>query len=215
MNTFCFPKGTPDEFLNWIYQIEDNDNKDQNSKEDIISEFVRLSNPEWNENQGVDSYYDRFMEAVNDIIYYFILPYTIHQKLPTEKYSFFVQQVNKLRVKHMEAEANARKLVMGAYEKSNKCIVVLDKRFPWYNTLIETEALFVINPSNRGGYHLQCIPSKAGSNEFKVLLPSDWMHTPPDGCTFIHRKLFIAAFSDVSNAIDAANDVLRMITMKK
>ena len=64
--------------------------------------------------------------------------------------------------------------------------------------------------SNRGGYHLQCIPSKVGSNEFKILLPSSWIDTPPNGCFFVHRKLFIAAFSDLNYAIDAVNDVIKI-----
>lgn len=109
----------------------------------------------------------------------------------------------------MEAEYSARETVIKAYVESNRQVVVLDKRLPWYNTLIETEAQFVINPSNRGGYHLQCIPTKVGSNEFKLLLPSSWINTPPDGCSFVHRNLFIAVFSDLNYAIDAANDVIK------
>ena len=205
-----FPNGAPTEFLEWICQIEDNDNKDVGSKEDLISEYVRLNNPEWNEDQSVDNYYDSFMEVVEVIINLFITPYITYPQLSTDNYSFFVEQVKKLRIKHMEAELTAREFVIKAYEESNRYVVVLDKRLPWYNILIETEAQFVINPSNRGGYHLQCIPSKVGSNEFKLLLPSSWINTPPNGCSFVHRKLFIAAFSDLNYAIDAANDVIKI-----
>ena len=206
---YLFPKGAPTEFLKWICQIEDNDNKDVDSKEDLISEYVRLSNPEWNEDQSVDSYDDSFMKVVKVIINRFITPYITHQQLSADNYSFFVEQVNKLRTKHMEAELAAREVVIKAYEESNRHVVVLDKRLPWYNILIETEAQFVINPSNRGGYHLQCIPSKVGSNKFKLLLPSSWINTPPNGCSFVHRKLFIAAFSDLNYAVDAANEVIK------
>lgn len=201
---FLFPNTIPKELLDCIRQVEDYDNKYSDAMENFLCEFVRLRNPEWDE-ANTSRYIDvAFFSTVEDVSEHFFKPYLVSTHLPTEEATFFTDTIKRLREKHSEAEARAETQLMEAYAHSNRTVVILHDRFPWYSFLIPRPTLFVITPSNRGGYHLQSIPVAFGSNVFKKYLPETWLQTPPAGCTFVHNKLFLAAFSSLEYAKAAA-----------
>ena len=198
----------PNKFLAHISQIEDYDNKYPDAEEDYISKFVRLCNPEWNEDQSDLSMNKLFLKTVSTIRIHFLTPYIALKELPENEYLFFANEINRLSKKHEEAEMEAAKYFSVALASRNDDIVLLPIRMPWYSFLIPSKARFVINPSNRGGYHLQCIPIEIGSNIFKQLLPAEWLDITPLGCTFVHQHLFIAAFDTEEHAILAAQNII-------
>lgn len=198
----------PVELMEYICQVEDDDNKCSDTTDNFLTTFVRLSNPEWDENQSKHSLDVAFLSTVEYIKDYFLKPYLYATNLPVSNVLMFKNSIKILLNKHNQAEKRAKYEVMKAFKNSDGKIVVLPLRLPWYNFLIPTSALLVINPSNRGGYHLQCIPTCVGSNAFKIYFPISWLQNPPFGCFFVHSELFLAAFMEEQQAVDAAQQII-------
>lgn len=118
---------------------------------------------------------------------------------------FAVQILINLRQK-VRGKLKAREIVHIALESSDGEIVCLPRFAPWHDVLVPSDAKFVIYPSQRSGYNLQTIPVELGSQEAKIPLPSSWLEPAnvPDGCSFVHKGLFIAAFDTMDNAVKAA-----------
>ena len=62
---------------------------------------------------------------------------------------------------------------------------------------------FAIYPSNRGGYNVQQVDES---------LPAEWLEEKPQGCTFVHAGLFLAAFETKEAALEA---VLPLVSKSK
>jgi len=93
--------------------------------------------------------------------------------------------------------------MMEDYESSDKNIVILDEYLPAIERLIPTSAKYLLFPSNRGGWNLQAVPKAFCEYGNKENLPAEWLSVKPEGCTFVHRKLFLAAFSTKELALKA------------
>ena len=90
-------------------------------------------------------------------------------------------------------------------------IVVLPRYVPWHEfaTAEWSNAVFVIHPSNRGGYMVQCVPPDAEHGfQQRLPLPESWLAEKPDGCTFVHKALFCASFDTQESAIAALSTLL-------
>ena len=202
-----FGTSAPPTLIEHIRQIEDYDNKVPESKEDFLSRFVRLCNPEWDDDVVKMQYDKLFEDTVAQVRDHFLKPYIYDRFLSETNKLYFSTRILELAKKHDLAEQRASTAILKALQESNGYVVILHSRLPWYNFLIPSSALFVINPSNRGGFHLQCIPKQQGSNVFKQLLPVSWLTEPPSGCDFVHNRLFIASFSNCHDAVKAAYDI--------
>ena len=90
-------------------------------------------------------------------------------------------------------------------------IVLLHQYVPWKPVLVTSSAEFVIFPSVRGGYSLQCIPKDFnGKTGNKVPLPSSWWGRPTEklveitgvsDITFCHASGFMAVVGSVDSAL--------------
>ena len=83
-------------------------------------------------------------------------------------------------VKNAAAKAKAQKVVDEAIEESKESIMILDTYVPWQEFIFASkntkakEILFVVFPSNRGGYNWQCVPDALGSFGQRKTVPSEW-----------------------------------------
>ena len=116
------------------------------------------------------------------------------------------QLVRKERIKDA-----AKATVLEAYAKMKDRTVVLERYLPWQNALVPTDALFVIYPSVRGGYVVQCV-SLPDSNTPKLPFPEKWrgleknelaLISGIDGLSFCHKNGFLAAADDLNAALAA------------
>lgn len=114
-------------------------------------------------------------------------------------------------VGNLQSQERAANLVHQALKESDGQVVVLGRYLPWHDILPETTALFVVFPSNRGGYNLQCVPPEAGSFEKKVPLPAEWAGKSVQelseflpGLSFCHPGRFICGADTVETAVKAA-----------
>ena len=108
---------------NFVQPLDLNDNTgEQNSLADAIGSF----NPVWD--SGEDS----------DACFWRAVP--------------FAKQVLENEIAAANAVNRADETVQNAYKNSKDGIVVLPDYMPWKNGLYKTDALFVVYPSQRGGY---------------------------------------------------------------
>lgn len=116
----------------------------------IISSF----NPTWDSSEDPD---EAFIKAVE-----------------------FAETVFENTLKNATAKAKAQKIVDEAIEKSQDHIMVLDRFVPWQEVIFSSEnakaseVLFVVFPSNRGGYNWQCVPDVLGGFGQRKPVPSEW-----------------------------------------
>lgn len=75
-------------------------------------------------------------------------------------------------------------------------VKVFDTFIPWQDYAMEQGINYAIFPGREeGSYNLSCVRG--------VNLPSEWLQNKPEGCTFVHQGLFIAAFSNKESAVKA------------
>ena len=197
----------PQELLEQIDMIEHVDNGATHPLYDHneynLATFANVMNPTWNSNANSDS---RFMEAVTLFREHLVEPMMEGRYSKSDELA--MRSVYETRLAESEqALKDAEYLVTNAYNASKDRIVVLPQFAPWQSYLVDKDADFVIFPSNRGGYNLQCVPPELGSFDKKVELP-DWHgDVKPEGMTFEAPGLFIAGFDTLEHALNAAKQV--------
>lgn len=167
------------------------DSVDNGIGSDNLSTAVALMNPLWNEEQDYDS---AFENAVH----------------------FAVTILKRLILKE-NAKQEALDEVTEALQKSTDGIVILNRFAPYEELLVPTETVFVIYPSNRGGYNIAAVPSELNSRENKISFPKEWCQVSDDklseltGITslrFCHKNGFLAATETMDDAIQAAKTAI-------
>lgn len=124
---------------------------------------------------------------------------------------FIISVVSKIR---------AKSRVEDAIENSKNQILILEKFMPWKEFLLDSEnekaknILFVVFPSNRGGYNVYAVPKENGSFESRKLFPAKWAGLKDEElskisgvatATFCHTNRFICATKTKEDAIKIAN----------
>lgn len=163
--------------------IQGLDLSDNTGSENTLSYAISLFNPSWNEESNGDK---EFFEAVE--VAKKILNKLINTELSTLKAKTIVEQI---------------------YNNSDdKEIIILDKHYPYKEALVNTEAKFVIYPSNRGGYAAQGVPINNNTVTLKKDFPKRWLNNKPDYIRFIHNSLFLITTDTLDMAIKACEEAL-------
>lgn len=118
-----------------------------------------------------------------------------------------------------DSKEKAKKFVEKSIEESADSIMILDKFLPWKECLLQSKnpkaekILFVIFPSNRGGYNIYSVPKELDSFESRKLFPKDWAglkdqklqeKTEVRTATFCHIGRFICCTENKEDAIKLA-----------
>ena len=173
---------------NFVQPLDLNDNTgEQNSLCDAIGFF----NPAWDSKEDPDECFFRAVELAKQIL----------QK----------------QIDTANAVNRADDKVREAYRQSKDGIVVLPCYLPWKNGLYRSDALFVVYPSQRGGWSAQCVPDRK-TKRSKLPFPQSWAGQPPEviaqksgleGITFCHASRFLISADTRETAIAACRQVLR------
>ena len=173
---------------NFIQPLDLNDNTgEQNSLCDAIGFF----NPTWDSPDSAD---DRFFEAVA-----------------------VAKQILTRQIEAANAVNRADEKVRAAYAASRDGIVVLPCYLPWKNGLYKTDALFVVYPSQRGGWSAQCVTDHR-TKKPKLPFPASWAGQPQEviearsglaGISFCHASRFLITAADKQTAVAACRLVLK------
>jgi uncharacterized UPF0160 family protein len=172
---------------NFIQPLDLNDNTgEQNSLADAIGSF----NPLWDSKDDPDECFWRAVPVAKKIL---------------ENEIAAANAVNR-----------ADDTVRRAYANMKDGIVVLPAYMPWKNGLYKTDALFVVYPSQRGGYSAQCVTDHR-TKRSKQPFPPAWAGKPEAqlrqisglGLRFCHPSRFLITADDKETAIEACRRTLR------
>ena len=78
------------------------------------------------------------------------------------------------RIAEVNGIRRAKAVVEQAIEQMQDGIVVLDRYAPWKQFVVQTDALFVVSPSQRGGFSAQAVPVSAQDNALRLPFPAEW-----------------------------------------
>ena len=128
----------------------------------------------------------------------------------------FAQTVLENEIAAANAVNRADAAVQRAYKNARDGIVVLPGYMPWKNGLYKTDALFVVYPSQRGGYSAQCVTDYR-TRRSKVPFPAAWAGKPEEelrrvsglGLRFCHPSRFLITADDRDQAVEACRRALR------
>ena len=112
----------------------------------------------------------------------------------------------------------AKILVETALIHSRDHIVILPRFAPWKMTLQSSQSLFVIYPSQRGGYSAQAIPSEFDPKELRCAFPEAWAGISTEELplisgvktlTFCHKSCFLISTGLLEDAILACKIAMK------
>jgi uncharacterized UPF0160 family protein len=162
-----------------------------------IAEIVDLYNLNWDEQYKDDKKMTdvQFASAVD-------IAYKILARM------FFRAEAND------KAEKAINKIVQ---ESAGKQIIVLDRYIPWRDQFIDTDAKFVVYPSNRGEWNAQVVKMEKGITTAKIDFPAEWAGLRGEnlenvsgikGLTFCHPALFLCAGETKEALIQACEQAI-------
>ncbi len=165
----------------FVQPLDIDDNKGTGN---VLAGLIGAFNPPWDSNEDADAAYYQAVDVARALL---------GRKLR----SLAAVERGKQRV----AEA------LGSIEDG---LVVLDEYIPWKPVLVESDAQFVVFPTPRGGYSLQCVPKDYnGKTGHKVPLPPAWHARPeaelqalsgvPD-VSFCHASGFMCSVGSIEGA---------------
>lgn len=150
------------------------DFSDNTGEDNELSNLIKKFNPTWDEKMDSD---DAFWKA--ERVAYQILENEFRYRLSVNK---------------------ADGLVEEAIASSIGNVVELSRFMPWKKQVCQTDKKYVLYPSNRGGYAVQCVPVGEHNKELRQAFPEQWRGrtakelqeiTGISGFTFCHTSGFL------------------------
>lgn len=106
----------------------------------------------------------------------------------------------------------ARAMVTQALERAQGGIVILERFAPWKMVLVDSDAEFVVYPSQRGGFNAQAVPDSQDTSVLKCPFPQEWAGLEPEALRelsgipnlrFCHNNRFLIGADTLEDAIAA------------
>ncbi len=121
----------------------------------------------------------------------------------------FAQKILDQKIQKQIRNLEEETYVMDVYQSmEDKRIVILPKYASFHDVLPDTEAVYVIYPSRRGGYSAQGVTKNADTIELKKDFPKDWVEKLPDYLTFCHTSRFLISANTLEDVIKACIEAL-------
>ena len=153
-----------------------------------LAAAIGAFNPCWDEDDDPNQ---NFEEAV-----------TVAKAILTRK----IAEVNGIR--------RAGTLVKAAVAQMQDRIVTLDRYAPWKSFVVDSDALFVVSPSQRGGFSAQAVPMSQQDNALRLPFPESWAGKSADELQsltgiatlrFCHNNRFLISADTKEDAIAACH----------
>lgn len=159
-----------------------------------LASIIASFNPNWDEDVDADI---RFMDAIN------LAKIVVKNE--------FESEISKLK---------AKSKVENAINCSENDIMILDEFMPWKEFILESnlnkakDILYVVFPSNRGGYNVYAVPKEEGSFENRKSFPKEWAGLRDENlqkvtgvktARFCHTACFICTAETKEDAMKLAN----------
>lgn len=193
MKQFCTPEQAVKEAAhfdeNFIQSLDLDDNTGCGNQ---LAGAIGVFNPSWDSTESADSCYEKAVALAKEIL---------------EKKFDSVRSIQK-----------ARSFIQESLQKAVDNIVVLDKFAPWKSVLVNSDALFVVYPSQRGGYSAQGIPKDSETRELKCYFPESWAGKTTEELrkisgietlSFCHRGRFLISAGTLEDTMKACKDAMK------
>ena len=169
-----------------VYPIDQADN---GIKQNLLSQSIKSMNPCWNSNETEDEAFEKALAVAKSVL--------------------------KATIDHANASVEATDVVLESYLASpSEEILILDEYIPYSKAVHDNpklkNVLFVVYPSQRGGWNVQTIPKEMGQFVNRMDFPKDWLgHADPDrGIHFAHTSNFLIACDTKEQAIKVAEEAV-------
>ena len=113
-----------------------------------ISDIITSFNPPWDSEKTSD---ECFFEAVQ-----------------------FAKTILEKKFEYTKSLMRGKSIVVDCYKNSSDKIAILPRYIPWKQALVDTDAEFVVFPSDRGGFNAQVIPKSKKDKEPRINFPKEW-----------------------------------------
>lgn len=191
LGTKFFAKEDADRFDEHFIQPLDLD--DNTGCGNLLSSVISAYNSGWDEQLNQDACFARAQALAKDILWQ--------------------------KIKATKTILRAHDVVMTAYGEMQDGIVCLPAYAPWKSSLIpQKDVLFVVYPSQRGGYCAQGVPVSFATPALRAAFPKEWaglenqaLEETADigGLTFCHAGCFLISAKTKAAAIEACKVALR------
>lgn len=120
---------------------------------------------------------------------------------------FFAQEILERRFSKIRSSQKAFEIVTEYVEKTQGPIMVLEQSLPWKNAVKDTDIVYVIYESKRGGYNIQAVPDE--DNGLVKPFPKEWRGkereelrhiTGIEGFRFCHMSGFLCTAERMEDA---------------
>ena len=135
---------------NFVQPLDLNDNTGESN---LLADAIGSFNPVWDSKDDADACFFRAVAVAKQIL--------------------------ENEIEAANAVNRADDTVRRAYANMRDGIVVLPAYMPWKNALYKTDALFVVYPSQRGGYSAQCVTDNR-TKRSKLPFPPAWAGRPEE-----------------------------------
>lgn len=180
-----------DQFIFDVKLVQPLDDCDNNGTPNSLARAIKNMNPNWNEDTSEEGRMKSFLRAVD------LAKDVINDELCA-----------------FDAAHQAKQEVEIALGEMKDHIVVLEEYMPFQNVLRDTDAIWVVAPSLRGGWSATGV--KTGHGENKVYFPQKWWGKRDEelacfvpGMRFCHASGFMATFDTKEAAIEACKISLK------
>lgn len=162
------------------------DEDDNNGTGHPLAFLIETFNPVWDSNRSPE---DCFEEAVS-----------------------FASVILTRQLDHMMSFGRAKGMVEAALKEATDHIVILPRFAPWKWVLTQSDAEFVVYPSQRGGFCAQAVPTAPDSIQTKRPFPEQWAGKTDaelkqisgiQTLTFCHKSRFLISAGCLEDAVKA------------
>ena len=164
----------------------------------------------WPDKIDIEKIHDEIYKEVQDA-YLTENPITIHPEV--EGVDFDIEEAKKI-LENMISKTKLHEIdilkVKKYYEDAvDKRIIVLNEPLFYKDYLPYTEAMFVVYPSNRGGFAAQGVTKDSYTNELKKEFPLEWVNNLPNYLRFCHTSRFLVASDTFEGIMYAVREALK------
>ena len=172
----------------FVQRLDLSDNTGEN---EAVCSLIAGYNSLWDEDSDQD---EQFMEAVN-----------------------VAKEMLERQIKKMISKKKAAEEVRNQISQAKDHILILEKAMPWKEALVDTDILYVIMRSIRGGYNVQAVPKTIDTTELKKAFPKAWCGAAKEDLvkmtgietfTFCHFNGFLCVAETLEDAVKIAEDAV-------
>ncbi len=174
----------------FVQRLDLSDNTGEN---EAVCSLIAGYNSLWDEDSDQD---EQFMEAVN-----------------------VAKEMLERQIKKMISKKKAVEEVRNQISQAKDHILILEKAMPWKEALVDTDILYVIMKSIRGGYNVQAVPKTIDTTELKKAFPKAWCGAAKEDLvkmtgietfTFCHFNGFLCVAETLEDAVKIAEDAVNV-----